>query len=93
MPIANVLSWTGRSETTHANNQDLKEFIRAEMAGLRNEMAVLRSEIKGEIRAEIAVLRAEMHSALREQLMRFITIVFGLVTLATAIIKLFPNLF
>lgn len=73
-------------EAIHANNQDLKEFIRAE-----NER--LRTDLKGEFRAEIAGLRAEMHSALREQLMRFITIVFGLVTIAVAIIKLFPNLF
>jgi hypothetical protein len=87
-------------ETTQANNQDLKEFIRGEMAGLRSEIAGLRAEIKAdmavlrsEIKADMAGLRAEFHSALREQLMRFVTVVFGLVTIAVAIIKIFPNLF
>jgi uncharacterized protein YPO0396 len=87
-------------EFIRGENERLRAEIRAEFAAVRAEfkadMAELRGEIAGvrsELKADLAGLRAEMHSALREQLMRFITIVFGLVTLAVAIIKLFPNLF
>jgi hypothetical protein len=44
------------------------------------------------LKADIAGLRAEVQSLLREQLMRFVTILFGLIAAAAAIIKLFPNL-
>ena len=50
-----------------------KEFVRAEIAGLRGEIAELRSGMHGEIaevrsenRAEVAALRAEVHERLRE---------------------------
>jgi len=86
-------------ETAQAQSQDLKDFIRAEIQGgraeLRAETADLRMGIRGvrgEIRAEMADLRAEFHSALRDQLLKIVTILIAVVSLAVAIIKLFPDL-
>lgn len=80
-------------EAIQANNQGLKEFIRAENENLHAEMKTDMETLRAEFKMDIERLRAEMHAALREQLMRFGTIVWGLVTVAVAIIKLFPNLF
>ncbi len=50
-----------------------KEFVRAEISGVRTEMADLRSDLRGEIadlrtelHGEISGLRTELHARLRE---------------------------
>ena len=75
------------------------EGIRAEMDtkfdGMRAEMDVKFEGVKTEfqtVRAEIQSVRAEIHDVARDQLMKFVTIIVAVVSIAVAIIKLFPNL-
>ncbi len=75
------------------------EGIRAEMDtkfdGMRAEMDVKFEGVKTEfqtVRAEIQSVRAEIHDVARDQLMKFVTVVVAVVSIAVAIIKLFPNL-
>ena len=42
--------------------------------------------------SKIEGLRAELHSSLRDQLLKFVTILVAVVSLAVAVIKLFPDL-
>ncbi len=79
---------------------DVRSELKQDIAEVRVEIAELRSELKqdsGEVRAQssvgIAQLKAEFHSALREQLLRMVTITVALLSLAVAVIKLFPDLY
>ena len=61
---------------------------------LQKELAEMRSEVRGEIaqlRGEIKDLRVELHASLRDQLLKMVGIMVGLLGLAVAIIKLFPS--
>ena len=85
-------------ETAQALGQDLKEFIREQNSTLRTEIRAdsqaLRAEFdtfQMEMRSEHNALRAELHSAMRDQLMKFIAVMAMIISLAVAIIKLFPN--
>ncbi len=93
-------------ETAQAQSEDLKQFIRQELGvfraemnaqfeGIRAEMDVKFEGVKTEfqtVRAEIQSVRAEIHDVARDQLMKFVTIIVAVVSIAVAIIKLFPNL-
>ena len=68
-------------ETAQAQSEDLKSFIRAELGNLE-----IRLETK------IESLRAEMHSLARDQLLKFVTVTALMMSVAVAVIKLFPNL-
>ena len=85
-------------EAVHAGQQDLKDFIRGEISGLRSEISAEFQAVRGEmatlraeLKADMSELRAEFHSALRDQLLKFITIMATMITLAVVIIKIFPN--
>jgi hypothetical protein len=74
-------------EAAQAVSQDLKDFIRAENEKLRLEM-----DVKFEaLRADFQSLRADTQAALRDQTLKIITLFAGMLALAVAIIKLFPN--
>ena len=75
-------------EAIHAGRQDLKDFIRSELKELRNDFDFKHQEL----RTEIANLRADFHSALRDQLLKFVAIMAMMFSIAVAIIKLFPDL-
>ena len=74
-------------DTARAQSDDLKSFIRQEMAGLE---ARIRTEIAS-VRTQVESVRAELHSSLRDQMLKFITILVAVVSLAVAAIKLFPD--
>ena len=85
-------------EATLAGQQDLKDFIREAMLGLENRLVVKIEEVRVEgkanndqLRLEIRDNRIEMHSLARDQLLKFIAVLIMSLTLAVAIIKLFPN--
>ena len=92
-------------ETAHAQSEDLKQFIRQELgnfeARIDAKLDSIRAEIaatRSELRVEIAESRAEFHQALgemnktiRDQLLKFLAITVAVLTVAVAIIKLFPN--
>lgn len=67
-------------ETAQAQSEDLKQFIRSQFSlqGAR-------------IDARLEGLRADFQTSLRDQLLKFITIMVGLISLAVVVIKLFPN--
>ena len=69
--------------------------MRAEMdvkfEGVKTEFQSVRAEFQT-VRAEIQSVRAEIHDVARDQLMKFVTIIVAVVSIAVAIIKLFPNL-
>lgn len=67
-------------ETAQATQADLKDFI-------RQEFAQFRAEVRGELNTRFAEQEAKFERAMRTQLMAIIAIV----SLAVAIIKLFPN--
>lgn len=67
---------------------------------LKQDIQELRSELKGEIqevradlKPEILEVRVEMHSLARDQLLKFVTIMALMFSMAVAIIKLFPDLY
>jgi regulator of replication initiation timing len=92
-------------ETAQARSEDLKAFIqnlvqrenaqlRADMAQLRADMAQLRTELREEVaqsRADMGQQRGDFHNALRDQLVKFVTIMAAMLTAAVAIIKLLPG--
>ena len=45
-----------------------------------------------EMGTKIEAVRAELHSSLRDQMLKFITILVAVVSVAVAVIKLFPDL-
>jgi hypothetical protein len=47
--------------------------------------------LEARLRSEIASVRAELHASLRDQMLKFITILVAVVSLAVAAIKLFPD--
>ncbi len=53
-----------------------------------SKMGALESRMDSKIEG----LRAELHSSLRDQLLKFVTILVAVVSLAVAVIKLFPDL-
>ncbi len=72
-------------ETPQAQNQDLKTFFVSEM-DRRFEMFESRMNVRFE------EIRTELHSSLRDQTFKYVTIMMAMITLAVAVIKLFPNL-
>lgn len=61
-------------------SQDLKAFMRSEHAAMEERW-----------NARLEGLRADLEASMRQQMLRFVTIVATLLTVAVAIIKLFPN--
>jgi hypothetical protein len=81
-------------EVSQAVAQDLKAFIWAENEKLRSEIQSIRLEMDARmeaLRADFQTLRADTQSALRDQTLKIVTLFAGLLALAVAIIKLFPN--
>ena len=105
MPITDTLQNAKRLESkgitleaAQAGQQDLKDFIRDAMLGLENRLVTKIEEVRVEgkanndqLRLEIRDNRVEMHSLARDQLLKFIAVLIMSLTLAVAIIKLFPN--
>ena len=67
-------------ETAQAQSQDLKEFFRAELALLESRLE-----------AKLEGLRADFHHSLHDQLLKFVMVLIAALSVAVAIIKLFPN--
>ena len=102
---ANVLA--GKfEETAQAQSQDLKEFIRGELTafearlearldarfeGVNTKFEGVNTKFEG-LNARIEAVRAELYSAQRDQLLKFVTILMALLSIAVAVIKLFPDL-
>ncbi len=63
------------------------ETLEHALNGIRAEISGVRSELREEIKA----LRVKLHSPLRDQMLKFITILVAVVPLAVAVIKLFPD--
>lgn len=82
------------------------EILERGLARVSNEIALLASRVGNRLEAlegrfealesrvdsKIEGLRAELHSSLRDQLLKFVTILVAVVSLAVAVIKLFPDL-
>lgn len=79
-------------ETAQAQSQDLKEFIREEFKTFEHRMEARFTSMEGIIAVGDQSLRAELHASLRDQTFKFVTIIMAMITLAVAVIKLFPNL-
>ena len=79
-------------ETAQAQSQDLKEFIREEFKTFEHRMEARFTSMEGKIAVGDQSLRAELHASLRDQTFKFVTIIMAMITLAVAVIKLFPNL-
>ena len=82
-------------EAAQAGQQDLKDFIRDGLASLENNLeSRLGARIeaaRAETKENYLSLKVEMHSLARDQLLKFIAVLIMSLTLAVAIIKLFPN--
>ena len=89
-------------ETAQAQSQDLKEFIRGEFtaleARLNTRFEAINTKFEGVntkfegVYTRIEAVRAELYSAQRDQLLKFVTILVALLSVAVAVIKLFPDL-
>ena len=93
-------------ETAQARSQDWKEFIRQEFSLFKNEIdrsfegfegrmetrfEAVNTKFEG-VNTRIEAVRAELYSAQRDQLLKFVTILVALLSIAVAVIKLFPDL-
>ncbi|MBI4083702.1 MAG: hypothetical protein HY423_13940 [Candidatus Lambdaproteobacteria bacterium] len=82
-------------ETAQALGQDLKTFFAEQLArvhgDLKNEISGFRAEMDRRFELTEARMRAELQGGLRDQLMKFIAVMAMMISLAVAIIKLFPN--
>lgn len=86
----------------HAQQQGFDRFseiLERGLAQVSNGIALLASPVESQLEAlesrvdsEIEGLRAGLHSCLRNQLLKFVTILVAVVSLAVAVIKLFPDL-
>lgn len=83
----------GLRTEVNAQIKDLCTEVNSGIQELRGEMKSEIQELRGEVKSEIQELRIELHHSLRDQLLRFVGIIFGVVTLAVAVIKLFPDLY
>lgn len=61
------------------------------LSDLRTEMNARFASLEQRVDLGRAELRAELHSSLRDQMLKFITILMGVAGVAVAVIKLFPN--
>lgn len=71
------------------------EILERGLAQVSNEIALLASRFEAlehRVDSMIEGLRAELHSSLRDQLLKFVTILVAVVSLSVAVIKLFPDL-
>ena len=68
-------------EAIQANNQDLKEFIRGEFEHFETRMDAKFSEI-----------RVEFHQSMKDLTIKLVGVMIAVVSLAVAVIKLFPDL-
>ena len=82
-------------ETAAAVSEDLKSFISRELdrklTELRGELIGKLNEQRGELTGKLNELRVEFHSSLRDQTFKLMAILIAALSLAVAIIKLFPN--
>ena len=78
-------------DAIQAGQQDLKEFIRAELQGVKIELQSELNDVKGKLNVVKNELRAEFHMGMRDQLLKFVAIMAMMISLAVAIIKLFPG--
>lgn len=67
-------------DAANLQSQDLKAFIRAENAAMEERWT-----------ARLEGARADLEASMRQQMLRFVTIVAALLTVAVAVIKLFPD--
>ena len=65
--------------------------LRHEMARMEARLETRLVALDGKLDARIESVRAELHSSLRDQMLKFVTILISVIGLAVAIIKLFPN--
>lgn len=99
MPITDSLENARRLEAmgfTHEQAHGLAEMLeqssgaaRADLA-TRDDLHVIATELRAEIRSAEERLRAELHRELRMQMLWFFTMLVGVVGIAVAVIKLFP---
>ena len=61
--------------------------VESRLEALESRFEALESRVDSKIEG----LRAELHSSLRDQLLKFVTILVAVVSLAVAVIKLFPD--
>ena len=78
-------------DTAHATQQDLKDFIREQMGAMEQRLEGKLSAMEGRINVRFAEQEARFEHSLRMQMATILTAIIGVVGLAVAIIKLFPN--
>jgi hypothetical protein len=74
-----------------ATQQDLKDFIRQEFAHFRQEVKVEFTQIRSDMDVKFAELRTEMHATQKDLAFKLIATIVAAISLAVAIIKLFPG--
>ncbi|MCH7479209.1 MAG: hypothetical protein IIA14_14060 [SAR324 cluster bacterium] len=67
--------------------------IRSEIALVRSEMREMEARLEGRLIGRIESARADLLKSQNEMLFKMFGIVVGVVSLAVAVIKLFPNLY
>jgi hypothetical protein len=84
--------------TAQATQQDLKDFIREQMGALDRKLDAIEEKLEGKLSAlegrinvRFAGQEARFEHSLRMQMATILTAIIGVVGLAVAIIKLFPN--
>jgi len=77
--------------TAQATGQDLKDFIRQELASFRQEMKAEFGQVRSEMDVKFAELRTEMHATQKDLAFKLIATMIAAISLAVAIIKLFPG--
>lgn len=87
---ANLLAETFE-QTAHAQSEDLKSFIRAELGAMEGRLEAKLDNLEARTDTKIEGLRADMQSALRDQLLKIVISTIAIVSLAVTILKLFPN--
>jgi len=71
-----------------------RQEVKAEFAQVRAEMNTRFAEVNtrfAQTDVKIADLRTELHSSLRDQTLKLIAVLIAAISLAVAIIKIFPN--
>ena len=84
--------------TAQATQQGLKDFIRQEFAQFRQEVKAELAQVRAEMNnrfaqtdVKFAEMRTELHSSLRDQTLKLLAVLIAAISLAVAIIKIFPN--
>ena len=70
----------------------LESRLDTRFVALEGRLETLKETLNGRIDSVRGDLRAELHASLRDQMLKFVAILVAALSLAVAIIKLFPNL-